>query len=159
MSSQSGPPQHGLLAQEQGGPALERELVNLALEARKRAYAPYSRFQVGAAIRTTSGRVYLGCNVENGAFPMGICAERGAVCAAVAAGERSFTHIAVVGDLPQPITPCGACRQVLAEVAPGIRVVMANTAGALQTTTIAELLPGAFSLPPGPPVDTGREGA
>jgi len=156
MSSQSGPPQHGLSAQEQGGPALERELVILALEARKRAYAPYSRFQVGAAIRTTSGRVYLGCNVENGAFPMGICAERGAVCAAVAAGERSFTHIAVVGDLPQPITPCGACRQVLAEVAPGIRVVMANTAGAVQTATIAELLPGAFSLPP---ADPGREGA
>jgi cytidine deaminase len=156
MSSQSGSPQHGLSAQEQDGPALDRELVNLALEARKRAYAPYSRFQVGAALRTTSGRVYLGCNVENAAFPMGICAERGAVCAAVAAGERSFTHIAVVGDLPQPITPCGACRQVLAEVAPGIRVVMANTAGAIQTASTAELLPGAFSLPAAEP---GREGA
>jgi cytidine deaminase len=155
MSSQSGPPQHGLSAKEQGGPALEQELVTLALEARKRAYAPYSRFQVGAALRTTSGLVYLGCNVENGAFPMGICAERGAVCAAVAAGERSFSHIAVVGDLPQPITPCGACRQVLAEVAPGIRVVMANTSGAIQIASIAELLPGAFSLPP---VDPGSEG-
>ncbi len=116
-------------------------LLDAARLAREQAYAPYSRFAVGAALRTKSGRIFTGCNVENLSFGLTICAERSAVFSAVAAGERDFTALAVVADSRQPVTPCGACRQVLAEFAPALPVCSANLQGAVFESSIAELLP------------------
>ena len=118
-------------------------LVALARAAREKAYAPYSHFPVGAAIRTRSGRVYCGCNVENLSFGLTICAERAAVFAAVAAGDKEFEAIAVVADSVQPVTPCGACRQVLAEFSNNLQICSENLQGQRYETTIAELLPRA----------------
>lgn len=118
-------------------------LVALARAAREKAYAPYSHFPVGAAIRTRSGRVYCGCNVENLSFGLTICAERAAVFAAVAAGDKEFEAIAVVADSVQPVTPCGACRQVLAEFSSNLQICSENLQGQRYETTIAELLPRA----------------
>jgi cytidine deaminase len=118
-------------------------LVALARSVREKAYAPYSHFPVGAAIRTRSGRVYCGCNVENLSFGLTICAERAAVFAAVAAGEKEFEAIAVVADSVQPVTPCGACRQVLAEFSSNLQICSENLQGQRYETTIAELLPRA----------------
>ena len=120
-------------------------LLDQAAAVRMNAYAPYSKFKVGAAVRAASGAVYVGCNVENVAYPEGTCAEAGAIAAMVAAGETSFTEAAVIADSPEPITPCGGCRQKLAEFAASeARVTMATTGGARQEATLAELLPGAF---------------
>lgn len=126
-------------------------LVEAAAEARTHSYSPYSHFRVGAALLTKSGKVYSGCNVESISYTPTICAERVAIGAAIAAGEApgSFSAIAVVGDDPQPSTPCGVCRQVLSELAPGIIVIMASapekSSGRL-VLTIDELLPHAFSF-------------
>lgn len=118
-------------------------LIQAALEARKWAYAPYSNYLVGAALMTTSGRIYDGVNVENAAFPTGICAERVAVFKAVSEGERHFTAIAVVTS--NGGSPCGACRQVLSEFGLEIQVLIANDQGRLLwEKSLAELLPGAF---------------
>ncbi|WP_425045628.1 cytidine deaminase [Primorskyibacter sp. S87] len=120
-------------------------LKNVALEVRENAHAPYSRFKVGAAVRAASGTVYAGCNVENIASPEGTCAEAGAIAAMVAAGETRLTEVYVVAAGPQPVTPCGGCRQKLAEFGAGdVRVTMATTDGAETAMTINELLPGAF---------------
>jgi len=102
-------------------------LIEAAAKARERAYAPYSHFRVGAALLCRSGQVYIGCNIENVAYSPTICAERTAIASAIAAGEQpgTFEAIAVVGDDPEPSTPCGVCRQVLAELAPGALVIMA----------------------------------
>ncbi len=116
-------------------------LTESAFEARQKAYAPYSNFAVGAALRTKSGRIFCGCNVENLSFGLTICAERAAVFAAVAAGEREFEAIAIVADSVQPVTPCGACRQVLAEFAPSLPVRCTNLQGVHFESSIAELLP------------------
>ena len=118
-------------------------LITAAREVRAKAYAPYSRFQVGAALRTKSGRVFCGCNVENLSFGLTICAERAAVFAAVAAGETEFEAIAVVADSVQPVTPCGACRQVLAEFSSDLKICSANLHDQRYETTIRELLPRA----------------
>jgi len=118
-------------------------LIAAAREVREKAYAPYSRFQVGAALRTKSGRVFCGCNVENLSFGLTVCAERAAVFAAVAAGETQFEAIAVVADSVQPVTPCGACRQVLAEFSTDLQVCSANLQDQRYETTIGELLPRA----------------
>ena len=118
-------------------------LIEAARRAREQAYAPYSRFAVGAALRGKSGRVFLGCNVENLSFGLTICAERVAVGAAVAAGERDFEALAVVADSREPVTPCGACRQVLAEFSTTLPVCSANLEGAVYESSIAELLPRA----------------
>ena len=118
-------------------------LIALARAVREKAYAPYSHFAVGAAIRTRSGRVYCGCNVENLSFGLTICAERAAVFAAVAAGEKEFEAIAVVADSVQPVTPCGACRQVLAEFSSKLQICSENLQGQRYEATIAELLPRA----------------
>lgn len=118
-------------------------LVSAAREVREKAYAPYSRFQVGAALRTRSGRVFCGCNVENLSFGLTICAERAAVFAAVAAGETDFEAIAVVADSVQPVTPCGACRQVLVEFSSDLQVCSENLQGQRFESTIGELLPRA----------------
>lgn len=125
-------------------PATDEELLTLAREVQQRAYAPYSGFRVGAALRTADGTVVEGCNVENAAYPATICAERTAVVSAVAAGHREFEAIAVVGSGDGPTTPCGTCRQVLFEFAPGMRVIAAGETGAVATHTLADLLPEGF---------------
>ncbi|MDJ0630155.1 MAG: cytidine deaminase [Rhodobacter sp.] len=120
-------------------------LLDAAREIRKNAYAPYSGFKVGAALRTKAGHVHAGCNVENAAYPEGTCAEAGAIAAMVAAGETEIAEVAVIAESPEPVSPCGGCRQKLAEFAgPDAIVTMATTAGAVATATVAELLPGAF---------------
>ena len=119
-------------------------LIDLANEARRRAYAPYSNYHVGAALRTKSGRIFTGVNVENAAYPDGTCAERVAVFKAVSEGEREFEAIAVVTD--NGGTPCGSCRQVLAEFGLDTLVLIADSHGnLLNETTVADLLPGAFT--------------
>lgn len=120
-------------------------LLDLAALARSRAYAPYSNFNVGAALLCASGAVYLGCNVENAVYPAGICAERGAIAAAIAAGERIFVRMVVLAGSARPVPPCGICRQVMAEFAPGMTLLLANLDGTLEETTPAALLPGAFN--------------
>ena len=117
------------------------QLIQEATEARARAYAPYSKFAVGAALLGKSGRVYRGCNVENLSFGLTICAERNAVAAAVAAGEREFTAIAIIADSKTPVTPCGACRQVLAEFCPELDVWSVNLEGERYEARLSELLP------------------
>ncbi|WP_417720431.1 cytidine deaminase [Salipiger sp.] len=122
------------------------ELETAARAVRENAYVPYSRFKVGAALRAPSGRIYAGCNVENVAYPEGTCAEAGAIAAMVAAGETEILEAYVIADAAHPVPPCGGCRQKLAEFARGhVRVTMATTDGATLQTTVAELLPGAFS--------------
>ncbi|MGB3148766.1 MAG: cytidine deaminase [Paracoccaceae bacterium] len=125
--------------------SIDKELLAEALQVRELAHAPYSRFQVGAAIRAASGRIYRGCNVENVAYPQTLCAEAGAIAAMVAGGDREITAVAVIGDCAEPLTPCGGCRQKLAEfAAPSVPVSMANTDGKETVATLGELLPGAF---------------
>jgi cytidine deaminase len=118
-------------------------LIAEARQAREQAYAPYSNFAVGAALKTRSGIVFRGCNVENLSFGLTICAERNAVFAAVAAGEREFAAIAVVADSKEPVTPCGACRQVLAEFGLDLPICSANLQGETYASTLRELLPRA----------------
>jgi cytidine deaminase len=125
-------------------------LIQLAVEARQHAYAPYSNYRVGAAILTSSGRYFTGCNVENASYPNGLCAERVAVFKAVSEGEKEFPAIAVVTG--NGGTPCGACRQVLAEFGLETVVLIADAEGNLrQETSLLELLPGAFG-----PADLGH---
>jgi cytidine deaminase len=120
-------------------------LMDAARDVRERAYAPYSKFKVGAAIRTEDGQVFVGCNVENVAYPEGTCAEAGAIAAMCAAGARKIAEIAVIADSSDPVTPCGGCRQKIAEfAAPDVQVAMGTTGGVTLTMTVAELLPGAF---------------
>jgi cytidine deaminase len=135
------------------------DLIAAARAVREHAHAPYSEFKVGAAIRAASGTIYRGCNVENVAYPEGTCAEAGAIAAMVAAGEREIRAVAVIAASPDPVTPCGGCRQKLAEFAAGdVPVVMATMAGETLTMTVAELLPGAFDrahmAPTGAPTGT-----
>ncbi len=121
-------------------------LVSAAVKARDQAYAPYSGFRVGAAIRTKAGQVFTGCNVENSSFGMSMCAERSAVFAAISAGARAFSHIALIADSSLPLSPCGACRQVLAEFGPNIIFIMANMKGQVRRQSLKKLLPLKFAL-------------
>ena len=121
-----------------------RGLIDLANEARRRAYAPYSNYQVGAALRTRSGRIFTGCNVENAAYPHCMCAERVAIFKAVSEGETEFEVLAVA--TPNGGSPCGGCRQVMAEFSLETIVLIADGNGRLvQEATVEELLPGAFT--------------
>jgi cytidine deaminase len=121
------------------------ELFAAAAQVRARAYAPYSRFAVGAAIRGAGGGLYLGCNVENAAYPSGTCAEQNAIGAMIAAGERRIAEIAVLGDALEPVTPCGACRQRIREFADiSTRIHAGALSGARRSYGMAELLPDAF---------------
>lgn len=125
------------------------ELMAQAAAAREKAYAPYSNFRVGAAVLAADGRVFAGCNVENASYGLCNCAERTALFSAIAAGVavNTIERIAVIGDTPGPISPCGACRQVMFELGgPQLRVVLGNLQGARQLTTADELLPGGFRL-------------
>lgn len=121
-----------------------QQLIELANEARRRAYVPYSKYPVGAALRTKSGRVYTGVNIENAAYPTTVCAERVAVFKAVSEGEREFEVISVVTD--NGGSPCGSCRQVLSEFGQDTVVLIADGNGKLsKVMTVAELLPDAFT--------------
>lgn len=123
------------------------ELFEAAKAVRECAHAPYSNFYVGAAIRDTSGRVHVGCNVENVAYPEGTCAEAGAIAAMCAAGGvREIAEVVVIADSSPPVTPCGGCRQKLAEFGTaGVPVSLADLDGIQTEMTLSELLPGAFS--------------
>ena len=121
-------------------------LISKAAQVREMAHAPYSGFKVGAALMSVEGHVHVGCNVENVAYPEGTCAEAGAIAAMIASGDKRIAEIAVIADSPTPVPPCGGCRQKLAEFAEGdVRVTMATTAGATETVTVADLLPGQFT--------------
>ena len=122
----------------------DEELVRVASLARQRAHAPYSKYKVGAAIRTKRNKVHSGANVENASYGLTVCAERTATFAAVSAGDTSFDAIAIVIDDERLPTPCGACRQVLAEFSPDMRVILATTGGKRKVTTLRELLPDPF---------------
>jgi cytidine deaminase len=122
------------------------QLINEAKEAREKAYVPYSKFKVGAALLTKDGKVYHGCNIENAAYSMCNCAERTALFKAYSEGDKDYSMIAVVADTTRPVPPCGACRQVISELcAKDMRVVLTNLNGDVEELTVAELLPGAFS--------------
>lgn len=120
-----------------------KELMKIARKARQNAYAPYSHFAVGAALLAESGRVYTGCNIENASYGLTCCAERNAIFAAVGAGERRFKMLAVAADSHEPVAPCGACRQVIAEFGIPL-VVMGNLKESTKTMTAEELLPYGF---------------
>ena len=123
----------------------DKALIELAKQARAHAYAPYSGFAVGAAALSADGRVFLGCNIENASYGLTNCAERTAIFSAVAAGAKELAALAVVADGEQPCSPCGACRQVIAEFSIK-RIILANLAGKSRVVTAEELLPYAFSL-------------
>ncbi len=123
----------------------DEQLVRVAALARERAYVPYSRYKVGAAVRTKRGKIFSGVNVENASYGLTICAERSVVFAAVAAGEaKDYDAIAILVDDERLPTPCGACRQVLAEFAPNLRVLLATTGGGRSVTTLGALFPDPF---------------
>ena len=124
----------------------DTDLLAEAESARGFAHAPYSRFQVGAALLCADGSVQRGCNVENASYPAGICAERAAISAAVARGQKRFVAIAIAGPPGVALTPCGICRQVMSEFSPdgALLVIARDATGAPRTTTIGVLLPGAF---------------
>lgn len=123
---------------------MDDELVAAALTARARAYAPYSQFSVGAAVRARDGRVFEGANMENASYGLAICAERAAVVAAVMAGARDLEAVAIASSISPPASPCGMCRQTLAEFAHDLRVILVNDRGERADTTLAELLPRPF---------------
>jgi cytidine deaminase len=116
-------------------------LEKTALKVRDNAHAPYSNFQVGAALESTAGKIFTGCNVENISFGLTICAERNAVFAAIAAGVRSFRRIVVVADSKEPVTPCGACRQVLSEFSENMEIISINLQSQKYRAKLSELLP------------------
>ena len=122
-------------------------LARQAWAARENAYAPYSKFAVGAALLSESGQVYEGCNVENASYGLTICAERNAVTAAIRAGSRKFLGMAIVADTKIPVVPCGACRQFLAEFQPALPIYAATRSGIIQLWLLSELLPSAFGCP------------
>ena len=123
----------------------DQELVELARKAREFSYSPYSKFKVGAALITHEGKVYSGCNIENASFGITNCAERTAIFKAVSEGAREIDTIAIIADSDGPCSPCGACRQAMAEFKVK-RVIMANLKGDVQVATLQELLPYSFAL-------------
>lgn len=124
----------------------DHELLNLAIKASERAYAPYSCFKVGAALECASGRIFTGCNVENGALGSTMCAERVAIFKAVSEGETEFTRIAIYGDGSGYCMPCGACRQVMSEFSRDMEILSANGAGSYVSYRLDQLLPHTFKL-------------
>ncbi|MFN3844871.1 MAG: cytidine deaminase [Paracoccaceae bacterium] len=121
-------------------------LLQAATDVRLRAYAPYSRFKVGAALRSTTGAIYVGCNVENVAYPEGTCAEAGAIAAMIAGGDSRIDEVVVIADSPDPVPPCGGCRQKIAEFADaGVVVTLCTTDGKRRSLTVGDLLPGVFT--------------
>lgn len=123
----------------------DEELIEIARQYREHSYSPYSRFKVGAAVLTAGGKVYGGCNIENSSYGLTNCAERTAIFKAVSEGEREFEALAVIAGTEGPCSPCGACRQVMADFKIP-RIIMANLRGEVKTVSLAELLPCAFGL-------------
>ena len=121
-------------------------LVERASKARERAHAPYSNFRVGAALLTQDGQIFEGCNVENASFGLTICAERVAITNAVSQGYKKFKAMAIITDSEPAASPCGACRQVMAEFAPDLLVILVNTHGSSEETNLGELLPKQFKF-------------
>lgn len=120
------------------------KLIKEAEKARKKAYTPYSKFKVGAALLSVDGKIFTGCNIENASFGLAVCAERVAIFKAISEGSTKFKAIAVIGDTDKPCSPCGACRQVISEFGEGIPLIMANLKGDVKIKKIKELLPEAF---------------
>ena len=121
------------------------KLIKVAEKARKRAYTPYSKFKVGAAILSSDGKIFTGCNIENASFGLTVCAERVAILKAISEGSSKFEAIAIVGDTNRPCSPCGACRQVISEFGKDIKIIMSNLKGDIKIKKIDELLPEAFN--------------
>ncbi|GIN38539.1 MULTISPECIES: cytidine deaminase [Heyndrickxia] len=122
------------------------QLIEEAKIARDKAYVPYSKFPVGAALLSENGKVYHGCNIENAAYTVGNCAERTALYKAYSDGDTKYTALVVTADTERPVPPCGACRQVISELCPkDMKVILTNLKGDIQELTVEQLLPGAFS--------------
>jgi len=122
----------------------EQKLIDAARAAREKAYAPYSNFRVGAALRTKAGKIYSGCNIENASYGLTLCAERTAIFKAMSEGEREFDAIAVVCDTEKLTPPCGSCRQIIWEFCGDVPVILANLKGKVERETAAKLLPRPF---------------
>ena len=120
-------------------------LIEAANDARSKAYAPYSKFQVGAALLTDDDEIISGCNVENCSYGLTMCAERNAVATAIVQGKMDFKAMVIVADMNRPIMPCGACRQVLAEFNPSMLIVCVGTGGKRLELTVSDLLPASFT--------------
>lgn len=124
---------------------MKEKLLEEAIQIRARAYVPYSRFPVGAALLTSSGKIYTGCNIENAAYPSTCCAERVAIFKAISDGETEFMEMAVAADTKRPVPPCGTCRQVMSEFfAPDMTIHLTNLSNDIQTLTTDQLLPFSF---------------
>ena len=123
----------------------DQKLYKAAVEARENSYSPYSHFAVGAAVRTAAGKIYKGCNIENGSYGLTVCAERNAIFAAVGAGERELTELCVVADTSGPVSPCGACRKVMSEFKIS-RIILTNLKGDVKEMSLEEILPYGFEL-------------
>ncbi|MEM3832452.1 MAG: cytidine deaminase [Thermoprotei archaeon] len=122
------------------------DLVEIALNAVKNAYAPYSNFKVGAVVRTKQGSIYTGVNVENSSYGLTICAERVAIFKAVSEGDKEIEEVVIAVESEEPVAPCGACRQVIAEFNPHAKIIMVNNKGITRETTLDKLLPDIFKL-------------
>ena len=118
-----------------------KALIDAAREARTKAYSPYSGFAVGVALQTTSGDIHTGCNIENLSFGLTLCAERSAIASAISSGDRDFTAIAIVADSKEPAVPCGACRQILSEFNPNLKIVCATLSGKVEEFDLATIFP------------------
>lgn len=123
----------------------DQKLYKAAVEARENSYSPYSHFAVGGAVRTAAGKIYKGCNIENGSYGLTVCAERNAIFAAVGAGESELTELCVVADTSGPVSPCGACRQVMSEFKIS-RIILTNLKGDVKEMSLEEILPYGFEL-------------
>jgi cytidine deaminase len=121
-----------------------QKLIEAATKAREKAFAPFSNFRVGAALQSTGGEIFTGCNIENASYGLTMCAERVAIFKAISEGEKNFTHLAIVGDTENLTPPCGACRQIIWEFCGDIPVILANLNGKTETFQMKELLPSAF---------------
>ena len=121
-----------------------KKLIKEAEKVRKRAYTPYSKFKVGAAVLSVDGKIFTGCNIENASFGLAVCAERVAIFKAISEGSTKFEAIAVIGNTDKPCSPCGACRQVISEFGEDIPLIMTNLNGDVKIKKIKELLPEAF---------------
>lgn len=121
-----------------------KKIIEQAKKARKKAYAPYSKFRVGAALEAANGKIYTGCNIENASYSVTICAERVALAKAVSEGVKKFKRIAIAANSKGPCPPCGVCRQALYEFSPNLELIMTNLRGTTKTVKLKDILPSPF---------------